>query len=310
MNGRQTNQSHYLKALLKKSPISRNQIAAISGLSNPYIQTLEQGKITNVGREKLIALGIALNLNLSAIDNMLNVFDRAGLSKDDANYFLAATGRRKFSSALHPFYGGYTYDLLMVSTERIEGMHVLINSRPTYSLRSLGHRLYSEKEWMQNHPIYKNLITAIQKERYRLLLKNVASYPFYHYICQHCLEKYIYQCNDPEEKKWRKEHIKNTINMLLSSDNFHILLTKVCPNFCFAYKKPAADTQKTEQLIIASLPPQQLRFHSSSLLAGFATDNKALILNYKKELNHFKQAVIDEYTDRDKLINYLEVISK
>jgi hypothetical protein len=44
--------SRNVQAILRDSPVSRNQIAAISGLSNPYIIGLEQGNIANVGRDK------------------------------------------------------------------------------------------------------------------------------------------------------------------------------------------------------------------------------------------------------------------
>jgi transcriptional regulator with XRE-family HTH domain len=114
MIGRKKTRGEYVQALLKDSPVSRNQIAAISGLSNPYILGLEQGNIANVGRDKLISLAVALDMKLGEIDHMLTVFDRAALSGEDIPVFLEASRRCRISAALHPAHDSYTLDLMLL----------------------------------------------------------------------------------------------------------------------------------------------------------------------------------------------------
>ena len=57
--------AQYVQELIKKCQMPRNQIAALSGLSNPYIKELEAGRFARVRRERLIALAVAVNLDLS-----------------------------------------------------------------------------------------------------------------------------------------------------------------------------------------------------------------------------------------------------
>ena len=66
----------------------RNQIATLSGLTNTYIRNLEQGQIENVPRNRLIALGVALNLDLFEMEALLDAFDRAQLSSSDVAAFI------------------------------------------------------------------------------------------------------------------------------------------------------------------------------------------------------------------------------
>jgi len=119
-----------MQRLMGGSPVARNQIAAISGLSNPYIRDLEMGNIANVGREKLISLAIGLDLSLGEIDEMLTVFDRAKLTQADIPLFLEASRRSRISAALHPVHDSYTFDLLLLSAEQVPGPHVIVSTRP------------------------------------------------------------------------------------------------------------------------------------------------------------------------------------
>lgn len=297
--------SRYVQGLLKASPVSRNQIASISGLSNPYILGLEQGSIGNVGRDKLISLAVALDMKLVEIDGMLNVFDRAGLSGEDIPIFLEASRRCRISAALHPAHDTYTLDLLLLSVERIKGDHVIVSPRPPSCLRAEGHRYYSEKALVDAHPIYGDLIVAILRERKRWLTKNLADHTLEHYMCRHCLEDYVRRCEDATERTWRVQHIKNALSMIESNEHFRLFLTRECPSFVFVLKSPPRTSRQNEKLVITVLPPHRFQVRTSGLLAGFATDSKAVVLNIKEEIKYLKEAVIEEFLDRRRLIQYL-----
>jgi len=305
VNKRRKQQREYIQTLMRNSPIARNQIAAISGLSNPYIKGLELGNISNVGREKLISLGIALDLSLSEIDKMLTIFDRTHLSRDDILTFIETSKRCRISAALHPVHDSYTFDLMLLSAEQKPGSHVIVSSRPASCLREVGHRRYAEKKLVEAHPIYGFLVAAINKERKSRLMINLNDHRVANYVCEHCLRDYIRLCDDPIERHWRIEHIKNTINIINSFENFDFFLTEECPSFIFVLRTPDDIENESEKLIITVLPPHRMSVRASGLLAGFATDSQAVILNFKKELKFLEKSIIRRYLDRSKLLDFL-----
>jgi transcriptional regulator with XRE-family HTH domain len=304
----QQQRREYVQRLMRRSPIARNQIAAISGLSNPYIRDLEMGNINNVGREKLISLSIALDLSLNEIDQMLTVFDRAKLSREDIPFFIEAAKRCRISAALHPVHDSFTFDLLLLSAERMPGPHVIVSTRPASCLRTEGHRLYAEKALVAAHRIYGELVAEINRERRRRLMINLNNHPLEQYVCRKCLQDYIKNCDDPVEKAWRIEHMKNAIRMINGFDNYHFYLVDECASFIFVLKTPVTDTPESEKLVITVLPPHRLQIRTSGLLAGFATDSQAVILNFKEELRFIRESVIDAYRDRRALLEFLNAL--
>jgi len=306
MDARQKRKGEYARMLLQRSPLSRNQVAAVSGLSNAYIRELEKGSIGNVGREKLIAFAIALNLSLLEIDRMLAVFDRAALTDEDIPIFVDATRRSRISAALHPIHDSFTFDLAVLCAERIPGEHVIVSPRPASCLREEGHRIYAEKPLVEAHPLYADLVAAIIRERRRLLGENLVQFALRQYVCINCLEDYLLRCEDPVEKQWRIGHLANTIEMIRRHRNFHFSLTRECPSFIFVLRTPPPGAKATEKLIITALPPHRFKLRSAGSLAGFATDNQAVILNFKEELAFIRTTVIEAYRDRHRLVGYLE----
>ena len=295
----------YVRTLMHNSPMARNQIAAVSGLSNPYIKGLELGHIANVGREKLISLGIALDLSLSQIDDLLNVFDRTPLSRDDIATFIETSKRCHISAALHPVHDSYTFDLMLLSAEQKPGPHVIVSPRPASCLREEGHRRYAEKALVTAHPIYGDLVAAINEERRDRLISNLNEHQVANYVCAHCLRDYIRRCDDATERYWRIAHIKNTIDTIHKFEKFSLFLTEECPSFIFVLRTPADMEHASEKLIITVLPPHRMSVRVSGLLAGFATDSQAVILNFKNELKFLEKSIIERYLDRSKLVGFL-----
>ena len=66
----------FVKAIINKCPMPRNQIAKLSGLTNTYIRDLENGRYDSVRRKKIIALAMAVNLDLNETDELLKLFER------------------------------------------------------------------------------------------------------------------------------------------------------------------------------------------------------------------------------------------
>lgn len=302
--------SAYIETALARSPLSRNQIAAVSGLSNAYIRELEKGGIGNVGREKLIALAIALNLSLPEMDDMLAVFDRAALTHEDIAVFLQASMRSRITAALHPVRDSFTFDIAILSVERIPGNHVIVSPRPASCLRAEGHRAYAEKALAASHPLYADLVEAINRERRKQLIANLQHHGVQQYVCRQCLVDYIHDCADPHERQWRIRHVRNAINIITSYENFSFFLTRECPSFIFVMRTPPPGSDHSEKLIITVLPPHRLQVRTSGLLAGFATDNHAVILNFREELKFVRESAIEAYLDHNRLVDFLEGLIK
>ena len=309
MNRLQDTRSTYVRDLLQKSPLSRNQIASMSGLSNPYILELEKGAISNVGRDKLIALASALDLGLLDIDGLLTVFDRAPLNTDDISLFLESAKRMRITSALHPVHDSFTFDLVLLSVESIAGRHIIVSPRPASCLRVKGHRRYAERELSIEHPLYGDLVEAIVRERKHRLLLNLSHHPVEQYVCLECLTDYIRRCQDPLERAWRVRHIRSAVNLIETYDNFRFHLITECPSFIFVLKSTLPADDGSDTLIIANIPPHRYQVKTSGLLAGFATEHPAVIENFKKELQAIKSTVIEEFENRQRWVAFLEELT-
>jgi hypothetical protein len=149
-------------------------------------------------------------------------------------------------------------------------------------------------------------VVAILRERKKQLLSNLKDHRLEHYMCRQCLEDYIGRCEDPEERAWRMEHIRNAVNLLKTSENFQLFLTRECPSFVFILKTPPKTCRENDKLVITVLPPHRFEVRTSGLLAGFATDSKAVILNFKEEIKYLKEALFEEFLDRKRLVEYLD----
>lgn len=298
----------YIRRLMDRTPATRNQIAAVSGLSNPYIKELEKDNINNVGREKLVSLSIALDLSLSEIDDLLTTFDRSQLTVSDIPLFLNVAEKCKFSAALHPINDSYMLDLMLLTIDAAQGPHTIVSTRPASCFRHEGHRLYSEKVLVKAHPIYGDLVATINRERRKRFLLNLNDHLTENFVCRHCLEEYIKNCKDEEEKRWRIKHLQNIIGVIHNFENFNFYLTRKCPSFLFVLKSTLNSLKEADKLIITTFPPHRLTTGEAMSLTGFATENKAVVSNFKKELDNMRASVLFEYEKKEKLISYLEFL--
>jgi hypothetical protein len=247
-----------------------------------------------------------LNLGLQDIDQLLNDFERAPLSSDDIPIFIETSGQSQFSSAMLPVRDRFTLDLMMLSAERVPGPLVIVSSRPTHSIRAEGHPSYTERRFVETHPIYPELIESIGRERKRHLTRNLTRFSVNQYICKTCLEEYTRNCTDKVELEWRYRHIENLIWYLKNYDNFKAHITDDCPTFMMVLKEPAADSMSGEKLLMTYLPPHPSASHHSGRFVGFATENGNVIKNFKEDLQVTKNAIIPELVDKKRLIRYLQ----
>jgi len=293
-----------VRRLIDETKMPRNQVAAAAGLTNTYIRDLEQGNIANVSREKLIQFAVALNLNLTRIDELLKVFDRASLSSDDIPLFLNAALQGRSTTALYPLRDFYAYELVVYCLECIPGDQVMVNDRPTVSLRSPGHRTFSDSSLVKAHPLYAELVETIGRVRRAQLEKNLERFRIVHYICRQCLEDYVLHSGDPTEERWRKEHIQNLLEYLGRYPNLEVHLTGVCCYMLFSIKEPRDGSPI--QFNFCAKPGHYIPGDRPRRLSGFSTTNPVILQTFREELESIKGWTLEEFEDRSRLESYLE----
>lgn len=306
MINHQKTSAEFVQDLIQKSGMPRNQIAALSGLSNAYIKELEAGNIKNVGRNKLIALAVALSLDLPMLDKLLAVFERTGITSTDIPTLMAVPNRSRLSSAPLPLRGFFITDLFVTAQEKIPGRQQLVSVWPTYALLAEGHRSYMDRREVSSHPVHEELFEAIRQTRRQAIVDNLSSHFIDQYLCRHCLERYIEECDDPKELAWRKEHIENVIAFIKKYDKFRIFLVNRCPTFIINLKTPDPDSKWPQRLTLSNSTKRHVDLRHPDQIAGFITQSKAFIDVFNQELINTEQAIDDAYLERSRLIKYLQ----
>ena len=261
----------------------RNQIATLSGLTNTYIRNLEKGEIENVPKNRIIALGVALNLDLTEIDELLFAFDRSQLTDLDIPVFIETAKKAKLSEAVLPVRDLSAYELIILSMEQFPGRQVIVNDRPTASLMVEGHRSHTDRRILSCHPIYKNLIEAIGAARRDNFHRLISEHLIDHYICKSCLEDYLKNEPDIVERAFRYRHVAEILNIVRSYDNFRLFLTDACHNLSFTIKF-SDKSGVNDKLSYSSRAPHALTRGKRGRLIGFLTENLTLCECFKEEL--------------------------
>jgi len=281
----------------------RNQIATLSGLTNTYIRNLEKGEIENVPKKRLIALGVALNLDLSELEILLQAFDRAGLTQDDIPVFIESARTTKFSEAVVPVRDLSAYELIHLSLESAPGRHVIVNDRPTSSLMVEGHRTHADRTILSRHTIFRELNEAIGTARRENFMKLVSTYPVDHYICKACLEDYLAKDQDRFERLYRYRHVLSLLETVKTQKNFNLSITETCFEMLFTMK--TSDQNGTnDKLSFSSRAPHSRSRGKRGRINGFFTENPALCKCFEGELQQISQAIMP-FSNKKQQIEYL-----
>lgn len=289
---------NYLTQLINEGRRPRNQIATLSGLTNTYIRNLERGEIVNVPRERLIAIGVALNLDLNEIEHLLASFDRARLTAEDIPHFIAAAGRCAISEAVLAVRDLFSYELIMLSVEKDSGPQAIISDRPTISLLPRGHRSYTDRNLLPEHPVYSDLIEAIGDARKQNFFSLVKQNRIEHCICRQCLGDYLAHCPDAEEKAHRLRHVGALLRVVRTEPNFRLYLTDACVNFNFTLKHRAEAGSGPNKLAYSARAPHDIYREKQGRIFGFVTENPTLIQTFRAELARLKASTEDHLLDR------------
>jgi len=296
--------SQILSAFINAKKRPRNQIATLSGLTNTYIRNLERGEIENVPRKRLIALGVALNLNFKNLERLLAAFDRASLTPEDVPSFIETAENAKLSEAVLPVRDLYAYELVMLALERTPGRQIIVNDRPTNSLLARGHRTHSDRAVIGQHAIYKDLIEATGNARRENFHNLAMNHKIDHYICRSCLEDYLAADVDEIEKAWRAKHVDALLEAVKRLGNFRLYITDTCVHLNFTIKL-AASHKDNDKISYSARAPHDHNRGKSGRLVGFISENPSLCQCFKEELSRVADSVIGSLDERQRQIEYL-----
>ncbi|MEN8211700.1 MAG: helix-turn-helix transcriptional regulator [Thermodesulfobacteriota bacterium] len=299
----------YIKNLLNTAALPRNQVAALSGLSNGYILHLENGQIANVNRKKLIAFAVSLSLDLFEIDRMLTLFDRAKLDEDDIPLFIERVGNRRLSSALLPLHTSFSYELFILNEEKVPGKLVIVNDRPTANTLPPGYRTYFNKNTINHHPIFLKLIESIGRARRDNFLNLLENFQVEHYICRDCFFDYMDKYQSGDERLWRQKHLQLMTEDMKNHSNLKIFITDYCPKFNFTIKIPDNLNENSEKLFFLGNSPHSEILDERIQILGFGTENKTIVQNFKKTLTLTQGSVVENIRSNHRLKKFIKSLT-
>lgn len=295
-----------LSELIADGKRPRNQIATLSGLTNTYIRNLENGQIENVPRHRLIALAVALNLDLAQIETLLAAFDRAGLREADIPVFIEVAGAARLSEAVLPVRDLSAYELIQLSLEMAPGHQVIVSDRPTIVLQAMGHRTHTDAAVLDRHRIYPALIEAIGSARRENFHRLAAGYRVDHYLCRDCLEDYLAAAVDTDERRWRYRHVAALLRVVETRANFHLHLTDTCANLNFTLKLDGGEGH--DKLSYSARAPHGIVRGMRGRLVGFLTENPTLCACFRAEWMQIAESVIDPLAAKVAQVDYLNAL--
>ncbi|KPA18599.1 hypothetical protein MHK_001183 [Candidatus Magnetomorum sp. HK-1] len=286
---------------LKKHGLTKNQFAQITGISHTYLNAIRDDKIKRPGRDKIITIGLGLNLKLDEINSLLLTNKDIEICEDDIEIFIEAANKRTIAGT-QPLYDLINFDLLMISLESLDGDEIVVNNKLSRSLTPLDYvRLEAENSEVDN-TIYPQLCVAFVKKRKELLDSLLSrNHKLELFICHNCFLEYIDSNQFDYDKKYKIEHLENTLTYLEKHQNYTINFTEQCPFLRFELKYiPGA---KNKVFFIGTSAHDKISKHDR--LYGFATDTQSVFnsleLEYKKIITHsIKYSELKDVSDEIK----------
>ncbi len=306
--------SYDLGGKLIQSGLSKNEIATITGISNSYLKLIEKGKVGKIGRDKILAVAmVALNLPLSETNEILKFYGWSEVDELDANLLMQAAERRSIKG-LQNIHSLITFDLLILSMERLPGDTYLIYKTPHVAMMSHEYVFHIKRKYEKLYTsqddslyrIYSTLSDHFHHRRWHLFnysLKN--GYHINTLVCHKCMEDYIALGSKAEVKKHILKHIRETIQFVTRYPGlFNIKLIGMCPRLFVQMKElPSNSNENSKVLFMGQDQPHIDYFdervrtltnlgHLQNNTVGFATDHKQVFQKYLDEYHRLTETEI------------------
>ncbi len=287
--------------IIEQSGQNLNNISKASGISNPYLAKLVQGKINRPGKDKVASIMLSLNYTISEINAALIRYDYQPLHADDIPAIVANNRRRKVEGGNLPQYDHIYFDLLLVVLERIGGTRLLVKNRPSGIF--MPRELYLMKEYPYESDgaaaRFRYLLTeALLKERLEIFLTNCAAgHRLETFICRSCLEDYLAGHIGPRARQQAParadlvvQYMANALSLALKRPDLHIVrIMERCPYFHFLMQDADSEQPKV------SYPGRKMHVFNNEydrrMLEGFTTDLPHIVRHFKHEIEMCRGAV-------------------
>ena len=304
--------------VIERSGLNLNNISKASGISNPYLAKLVQGKINRPGKDKIASIMLVLNYTISEINAVLSNYDYQPLHTDDIPAIVENNRRRKIEGGNLPQYDHIYFDLLLVALERIGGVRLLVKNRPSGIF--MPHELYLMKEYPYESDgeaarFRYRLTEALRQERQELFIENCAAgNRLETFICRSCLEDYLQRHIGPQARKQEPrraelvvQYFANALSLALKRPALHLIrIMQRCPYFHFLMQDADSDQPKI------SYPGRKLHVFNNQydmrMLEGFTTDLPHIVRHFKHEIDMCRGAVDGSLTQRypARLLDYIQ----
>lgn len=283
----------YLQELLdwENAEITRNELANLTGLSNSYILALERGKITRVGRDKLISIGAAFNLPLDDINRLLLEYKSSPVTSDDVDSFLNVAHKRRIVG-MQSVHRGLNLYLLFISLEGLAGDLDIVTYRPLTIFEPPGYRTYFDNKLGFTNEVFLNLKARFIDERRKIMQDALTKYKITHFICKHCMAEYIKKADTTtkEEKEFIRQHLKTTIKYI-TQHNYDLRLTNKCEAVLYEIKHVHDhDSRESNKIMFVGMTRHESDMYGHFL--GFVTDVKRIYSRLNSEFKSLKDVAM------------------
>jgi len=305
---------------IREANISKYRLGKIAGVSPSWINSLGNNELASIKRERIIGLGVALNLSMEETNGFLIKYNKSELTKDDIPIFIEVAKNREITPKHQPFYVGHQQlSLFLISVERLKGKVVTVNyDSLSHILKSVNHVQYGNDKRKGDGLAEKLDIAALQ-ERKQLQESNLNSgHDVEFYISQANLKKYARRAEEGELKKHCKdnnngvnyvvEHFANLLHQVKQNSSCRFYITKSTHPWTFELKYSFTEKKLNNNIVFFLSPkadPLDARLESNNFLAGYVTSEDSIFSQYESEYRKLQKNAIEKYKSRIELKKYI-----
>lgn len=300
---------------IEQAGLTKNEIANITGISNTYLKLIESGEVGRIGRDKILAIAmVALNLPIRETNEILKAHGWSEVDELDANLLMQAAENRSITG-MQSIHSLITFDLLMLSMERLPGDTYLIYKTPHVATMSHDYVFHIKRK-------YEQLYTSLDESLYRIY--SALSDHFHHrrghlfhyalknghkintLVCHQCMVDYIALGREHAElKKHILKHVRETIKCIMAYPGvFNMKLIGMCPRLFVQIKELPKQIKEHSKVVFMGQDQPHMNYfderirnltnlgHIQNNIVGFATDHKQVFQKYLDEYHRLTETEI------------------
>ncbi|WP_024333326.1 hypothetical protein [Desulfotignum balticum] len=302
--------------------ITKNTLSEMTGISATYFNLIKKDSIKKPGRDKMLSIGIVMNLSPKEISDLLKQYKYIDLEAEDITTLFKLAENWNITGIQPLFVSGLLHNIYNLSIGSLPGDEVIIGMRLPSLFRSPDHAKYLDIEIKKiRYKSFHILKEKMIEKRIEKFDENLQKYKIKHYSCYGCFEDYIHLTLNSEERHQReftKAHIQNLIDCLNGDKkkNYEFYFLDYCPHLsCYLKYAPGKDIiDKDNKVMYYGQKPIQKQSHINSesyadrtgMAFGYATDKPNIFLNFHLQYEIAQNAIMKEFSDRDSVIQRLE----